>query len=401
MKNPLSKAVRRIKPSPTLAVTQKARELKAQGRDIIGLGAGEPDFDTPDHIKQAAQRAIRDGHTKYTPVDGIPELKRAICDKFKRENNIETNPDQVMVSAGGKQVIYNAIIASVDPGDEVLIPTPYWVSYPDIAALAGGKPVFAETSAKNGFKLKPEDLESAISKKTKWVILNSPNNPSGAGLDPGELEAIAETLRKHPGILIMSDDIYEHITYDNFRFTTLAQIAPDLAPRTLTINGASKAFAMTGWRIGYCTGPANLIAAMRKIQGQSTTNPASISQYAALAALTGPTGFLTQRAEAFRKRRDLTLDLLNKTPGLSCPKPQGAFYLYPSCAGTIGKKTRKGAILSSDEDFAAALLEEEGVAVVPGAAFGLSPFFRLSYATSDEALAEAGQRIRRFCQNLL
>jgi aspartate aminotransferase len=396
----LSDALARIKPSPTLMVTAKVAELKAQGRDIIGLGAGEPDFDTPDNIKAAAKRAIDQGYTKYTVVDGAADLKQAICAKFKRENGLTYEPKQISVGVGGKHVLYNALMATVNPGDEVIIPAPYWVSYPDMVLLAGGTPVFIETTVENGFKVRPQDLDKAITPKTKWVILNSPSNPTGAAYNANEMKALTDVLVKHPHVWVMSDDMYEHLVYDNFVFTTPAQIEPKLYDRTLTVNGVSKAYSMTGWRIGYAGGPVELIRAMATIQSQATTNPCSISQAAAVEALNGPQGFIRERAEAFKKRRDLVVSMLNEAKGISCPKPEGAFYVYPSCAGTIGKKTPSGRVIEKDQDFVEALLDAEGVAVVHGEAFGLAPHFRISYATSTEALTEACKRIQRFCASL-
>lgn len=396
----LSDALSRVKPSPTIAVTQKARDLKAQGIDVIGLGAGEPDFDTPDNIKEAAMDAIKRGETKYTAVDGIPELKAAIAAKFKRENDLDYKPSQISVAPGGKPVIYNALVATLNPGDEVLIPTPYWVSYPDMVRLAGGTPVFVDTTEADGFRLRPENLAKAITPKSKWLIFNSPSNPSGAAYTAEEIKALAEVLLPHEQLHILSDDIYEHLVYDDFTFTTLAQVEPRLFDRTLTMNGASKAFSMTGWRIGFAGGPEPLIKAMAKVMSQSTSNPTSISQWAVVEALNGPQDYLKERAAVFKDRRDLVVAMLNQAKGLSCRTPEGAFYVYPSCAGVIGKKTPSGQTLASDGDFAAALLEDEAVAVVQGEAFGLSPFFRVSYATSTEALEEACQRIQRFCASL-
>ncbi|MCH2096492.1 MAG: pyridoxal phosphate-dependent aminotransferase [Rhodobacteraceae bacterium] len=396
----LSETLARVKPSPTVAVTAKARDLKAAGADVIGLGAGEPDFDTPDTIKAAAIAAINAGKTKYTAPDGIPELKEAICKKFARENGLDYKPSQVSVSTGGKQVLYNALMATMNPGDEVIIPAPYWVSYPDMVLLAGGTPVIVEAPLEAGFKLTPDQLEDAITPRTKWLIFNSPSNPTGAGYTRAELQALTDVLMRHPQVWVMTDDMYEHLVYDGFEFHTPAQIEPGLYERTLTCNGVSKAYAMTGWRIGYAAGPEPLIAAMRKIQSQSTTNPSSISQWAAVEALNGPQDFLAPNNALFRRRRDLVVSMLNAAEGLSCPVPDGAFYVYPSIAGCIGKTTPKGTTLTNDEDFATALLEEEGVAVVFGAAFGLSPNFRVSYATSDEALTEACHRIQRFCAAL-
>jgi aspartate aminotransferase len=389
-----------IKPSPTIAVTQKARELKAAGRNIISLGAGEPDFDTPDNIKEAAIAAIRAGDTKYTAVDGTPALKKAICAKFKRENGLEYTPEQVTVGTGGKQVLYNALMATLNPGDEVIIPAPYWVSYPDMVLLADGTPVPVECPASVGFKLQAADLEKAITPKTKWLILNSPNNPTGAAYTRAELKALTDVLVKHPHVWVMTDDMYEHLNYDGFEFTTPAQVEPSLYDRTLTINGVSKAYAMTGWRIGYAAGPKELIKAIGVIQSQSTSNPSSISQAAAVEALNGPQDFIGTRAEAFKERRDLVVSMLNQATGIKCHKPEGAFYVYPSCEGTIGKTTPEGKVIGTDEDFVTYLLESEGVAVVQGSAFGLAPFFRISYATSTAELEDACQRIQRACAAL-
>lgn len=396
----LSDALARVKPSPTLAVTQKARELKAQGVDIISLGAGEPDFDTPDHVKEAAIRAIRCGETKYTAVDGIPELKEAIVRKFKRDNDLDYKTSQISVAPGGKAVIFNAFLATFNPGDEVIIPAPYWVSYPDIALLCGAKPVIIETRAEDGFRLRPETLEAAITPRTRWLILNSPSNPTGAAYHPDSLKALADVLAYHPQVMILADDMYEHIVYDGFRFSTIAQVAPDLYERTLTVNGASKAYAMTGWRIGYAGGPEKLVRGMAKVMSQSTSNPCSISQWATLAALDGPHDFLTERNHAFRERRDMVVAMLNDAHGLSCSRPEGAFYVYPCCAGAIGKTAPSGRRIETDEDFAAELLAAEGVAVVFGAAFGLSPHFRISYAAAVNQLKEACARIQRFCAQL-
>ncbi|GEO40167.1 aspartate aminotransferase [Skermanella aerolata] len=389
-----------IKPSPTIAVTQKARELKAAGRNIIGLGAGEPDFDTPDNIKEAAIAAIKSGDTKYTAVDGTPALKKAICAKFSRENGLEYTPEQVTVGTGGKQVLYNALMATLNPGDEVIVPAPYWVSYPDMVLLADGVPVPVECPAAVGFKLQPADLEKAITPKTKWLILNSPNNPTGAAYTRAELKALTDVLVKHPHVWVMTDDMYEHLNYDGFEFTTPAQVEPSLYDRTLTINGVSKAYAMTGWRIGYAAGPKELIKAMGVIQSQSTSNPSSVSQAAAVEALNGPQDFIKTRAEAFKERRDLVVSMLNQATGIKCHKPEGAFYVYPSCEGTIGKTTPDGKVIETDEDFVTYLLESEGVAVVQGSAFGLAPFFRISYATSTAELEDACQRIQRACAAL-
>lgn len=390
----------RIKPSPTIAVTNKAKELKAAGRDIIGLGAGEPDFDTPDFVKDAACKAIAAGETKYTAVDGTPALKDAIIAKFKRDNDLDYARDQITVGTGGKQVLYNALMASVNPGDEVLIPAPYWVSYPDMVLLAEGTPVTIECKPENNFKLTAEALEAAITPKTKWLIFNSPSNPTGGAYTRAELKELTDVLVKHPHVYIMTDDMYEHLVYDGFEFSTPAQIEPSLYDRTLTCNGVSKSYAMTGWRIGYAGGPKELIKAMSKIQSQSTSNPSSVSQAAALAALEGDQSFLAERNEVFKERRNMVVDLLNAAEGLECLKPEGAFYVYPSCAGLIGKKTPDGKIIESDEDFVTYLLESEGVACVQGAAFGLSPYFRISYATSTENLTEACARIQRACAAL-
>ncbi|QFS81651.1 Aspartate aminotransferase [Roseivivax sp. THAF40] len=396
----LSNTLARVKPSPTVAVTQLARDLAAEGRDVIGLGAGEPDFDTPDNIKAAAIAAIHAGKTKYTAPDGIPELKQAICEKFKRENSLDYKASQISVSTGGKQVLFNALVATLNPGDEVVIPAPYWVSYPDIVRLAGAEPVIVEAGMDTNFKLTPEALEAAITPRTKWFIFNSPSNPTGAGYSHDELRALTEVLERHEHVWIMSDDMYEHLAYDGFTFCTPAEVAPALYDRTLTVNGVSKAYAMTGWRIGYAGGPEHLITAMRKVQSQSTTNPCSISQWAAVEALNGPQDFLAERLTAFQRRRDMVVAALNDTPHLDCPTPEGAFYVYPSCAGAIGKTSDGGTTIEDDEVFARALLEEEGVAVVFGAAFGLSPHFRISYAASDADLTEACTRIRRFCDGL-
>ncbi len=396
----ISEALNRVQPSATIAVTQKARDLRAQGRDVIGLGAGEPDYDTPDTIKRAAIGAFERGETKYTPVDGIPELKQAIVDKFKRDNGLEYTTAQASVSSGGKQVIFNAMVATLNPGDEVIIPAPYWVSYPDIVRLAGGVPVFVETRLEDGFKLQPEALEKMITPRTKWLILNSPSNPSGAAYDRAEMKRITDVLMRHEQVWVLSDDMYEKIVYDGFEFVTPAQVEPGLYERTLTMNGASKAFAMTGWRIGFACGPEPLIKAMSKLQSQSTSNPCSVSQWAVVEALNGSQDYLAERNTVFKERRDLVVGMLNQATGLSCPTPEGAFYVYPSCAGCIGKTAPNGQKIATDEDFASALLEAEGVAVVHGAAFGLSPFFRISYATSTEALEDACARIQRFTASL-
>lgn len=396
----LSDTLARVSPSPTVAVSQKAMELKAAGHDVVGLGAGEPDFDTPDNIKAAAIAAIEAGKTKYTAVDGIPEVKQAICAKFKRENGLDYSPSQVAVSTGGKQVLYNALLATLNPGDEVIIPAPYWVSYPDMVRLGGGEPVIVETTIEDGFRISPEALEAAITPKTKWFIFNSPSNPTGAGYGHNQLKALTDVLMRHPHVWVMTDDMYEHLAYDGFQFCTPAQVEPGLYDRTLTVNGVSKSYAMTGWRIGYAAGPEHLITAMRKLQSQSTTNPCSISQWATVEALNGPQEFLAERNEAFRKRRDLVVSGLNACEGITCAVPEGAFYVYPSIAGCIGKTSAEGTLIDTDEAFATALLEEHGVAVVFGAAFGLSPYFRVSYATSDEALSEACRRIQTFCAGL-
>ena len=396
----LAKSLARVKPSATMAVTDMARQLRAAGRDVIGLGAGEPDFDTPENIKQAAIDAIARGETKYTAVTGIDELKQAICEKFKRDNNLDYEPAQVFVAPGGKPVIYDVMMATLNPCDEVIIPAPYWVSYPDIVNLAGGTPVAVETRAEDGFKLQPQDLEAAITPKTKWFIFNSPSNPSGAAYSADELKKLTDVLVKHPHVWILTDDMYEHLVYDNFVFATPAEVEPQLYDRTLTMNGVSKAYCMTGWRIGYCAGPQELIKAMTKIQSQSTSNPTSISQWAALEALTGPQEFIAEHNTHFKRRRDLVVKMLNESDGIECITPEGAFYVYPSCAGCIGKTAPNGTAIDGDEAFAKALLEAEGVAVVHGEAFGLSPFFRISYATSDENLVEACTRIQRFCTSL-
>ncbi len=389
-----------IKPSPTIAVTTRARELRAAGRDVIGLGAGEPDFDTPDHIKDAAIRAIREGQTKYTAVDGTPELKEAVAAKFRRDNALEYAPGQITVGAGGKQVLFNALLATLNPGDEVLIPAPYWVSYPDMTALAGGTPKIITAGEDTGFRMTADMLAAAITDRTKWLILNSPSNPTGEAYDESELRALADVLLRHPQVHIMTDDIYEKITYDGFVFRTLAQVEPELYARTLTVNGMSKAYSMTGWRIGFAGGPEPLIRAIAKIQSQSTTNPCSISQAAAVAALTGDESFLDDWKAAFRRRRDNVAAALNAVPGLSCRIPAGAFYVYPSCAGAVGKSTPDGAVIRDSGDLATYLLDSVGVAVVPGGAFGLEPFFRISYATSDAALEDACSRIKRACADL-
>ena len=395
-----SAALRRVKASPTVAISAQARALKAEGVDVIALSAGEPDFDTPENIKAAAIKAIRDGATKYTDPDGTPELKKAICAKFKRENGLDYKPSQVHVAPGGKPVIYNALLATLSPGDEVLIPAPYWVSYPDMALLAGGEPVIVPTRVEDGFRLKPDALEAAITPRSKWLILNSPSNPTGAAYSAADLKAIAEVLLRHPQVWVLTDDMYEHLLYDGFKFATIAEVEPALYDRTLTMNGVSKAYAMTGWRIGYAAGPEPLIKAMGKVISQTTSNPSSISQAAAVEALNGPQDFIPERAAHFEKRRDLVVSMLNQASGLKCAKPEGAFYVYPSCEGLIGKTTEAGKVIETDEDFAKELLAAEAVAVVQGAAFGLSPFFRISYATSTEVLEDACTRIQRFCASL-
>ena len=397
----LSDTLARVKPSPTIAVTTKAQALKAEGKDVIGLGAGEPDFDTPENIRAAAKRAIDGGKTRYTAVDGIPELKAAICAKFLRENGLTYTPQQISVGTGGKQILYNALMATLNPGDEVIIPAPYWVSYPDMVLLAGGTPVPVVAGIETDFKLKPAQLEAAITPKTKWFIFNSPSNPTGAGYTREELKGLTDVLMRHPHVWVMSDDMYEHLVFDDFRFCTPAEVEPGLYDRTLTCNGVSKAYAMTGWRIGYAGGPVSLIKAMGTIQSQSTSNPCSVSQYAALEALSGPQEFLADWRKVFQGRRDLVVSMLNQAKGIRCPKPEGAFYVYPDISGCIGKATPAGTVISNDEVFATALLEETGVAVVFGAAFGLSPNFRVSYATSDEVLREACSRIQRFCASLV
>ena len=391
-----SAALSRVKPSATLAADAKARELKAQGRDVISLAAGEPDFDTPDNIKEAAIQAIRDGKTKYTNVDGIVELKEAIVAKFQRENGLTYKTSQVNVSPGGKPVIWNAMISTLNPGDEVIIPTPYWVSYWDIVLLAGGAPKAVPTTAATGFKLQPADLEAAITPKTKWVFLNSPSNPSGAAYTKEELRGIADVLLRHPHVWILTDDMYEHLVFGDFEFFTIAQVEPQLYDRTLTMNGVSKAYAMTGWRIGYAAGPEALIKSMAKVMSQTTSNPSSISQWAAVEALNGTQEFIKPNAKLFEQRRNLVVSMLNQANGIECPTPEGAFYVYPSMEKLLGKTTQSGQVINSDADFAVALLEQEGVSVVFGAAFGLSPFFRISYATSNAVLEDACTRIQRF-----
>ena len=396
----LADSLAKVKPSATIAVAQQARDLKAAGRDVIDLGAGEPDFDTPDNIKEAAIKAIRRGETKYTPVPGIPELRQAISAKFKRENGLDYLAAQIIVGTGAKQVLYNAFGASLNRGDEVLIPAPFWVSYPDMVLLNGGEPRYVETRLEDGFKLRPEALDAAITPQTKWLLFNAPSNPSGAAYTAAEIRAIADVLLVHPHVWIMTDDMYEHILYIDEPYATMAQVEPALYDRTLTINGVSKAYAMTGWRIGYAGGPDALIKAMTKIQSQQTSGTCSIAQWASVEALTGPQDFIAERCEIFRGRRDLVVSMLNQTTGISCPEPQGAFYVYPSCAGTIGKTAPSGKTIATDEDFVSELLEAEGVAVVHGSAFGLGPNFRISYATSSEALEEACARIQRFCNAL-
>lgn len=395
-----SAALRRIKPSPTMAVTARARALKAAGRDVISLGAGEPDFDTPENVKEAAVRAIRDGRTKYTDVDGIPELKDAVVEKFRRENGLTYTRAQVNVSPGGKAVIFNAFMATLSPGDEVIIPAPYWVSYPDMALLCDARPVFIQTRLEQGFKLQPEDLAEAITPRTKWVLLNSPSNPSGAAYTTAELKGLAHVLMGAPNVHVLTDDIYEHLVYDGFTFSTIAQVEPALVSRTLTMNGVSKAYAMTGWRIGYAAGPESIIKGMAAVMGHSTSNPCSISQYASVEALNGTQDFIPTNQKLFEGRRNLVVSMLNQARGLSCPTPEGAFYVYPSCAGAIGRTAPGGATIGNDEDFARELLDAEGVAVVHGAAFGTSPCFRISYATSTALLEDACTRIQRFCDRL-
>ena len=397
----LADSLKRVKPSATIAVTDKARVLKAAGRDVIGLGVGEPDFDTPDNIKQAAVKAIESGRaSKYTAVDGIPELKAAINRKFKRENGLDYKPSQIIVGTGGKQVLYNAFMATLNPGDEVIIPAPYWVSYPDMVLLAGGEPVEVKTTVESGYKLDAAALEKAITPKTKWFLLNSPSNPTGAAYTRAELKALTDVLLRHPHVWVMTDDMYEHLVYDDFEYFTPAQVEPKLYERTLTINGVSKAYCMTGWRIGYAGGPEPLIKVMAMIQSQSTSNPTAVSQWASVEALDGPQDFIPKHNKIFKERRDLVVSMLNQAKGIRCPKPEGAFYVYPSCVDTIGKTTASGKQIANDEDFVTELLEAEGVAVVHGSAFGLGPAFRISYATKTEDLEEACRRIQRFCGNL-
>jgi len=396
----LAESLGRIQPSPTLAATQKARDLKAAGKDVIGLGAGEPDFDTPDNIKEAAIAAIRRGETKYTAIEGIPELRKAIAAKFKRENNLEYAPTQTFVAPGGKSVIYSAMMATLNPGDEVIVPAPYWVSYPDIVRLAGATPVIVDAKLEDGFRMTPQALEAAITPRTKWLIFNQPSNPTGACYPEAQLRALTDVLVRHPQVWILTDDMYEHLVYGGFKFRTVAEVEPRLYDRTLTVNGVSKAYAMTGWRIGYCAGPEPLIKAMAKLQSQAATNATSISQWASVEALNGPQDFIATRAKAFEERRDLVVSMLNQASGIECPTPEGAFYVYPSVRKLIGRKTPGGKTIATDEDFANELLEAECVAVVHGAAFGSSPFFRISYATSTKQLEEACMRIQRFCASL-
>jgi aspartate aminotransferase len=396
----ISDSLNRIQPSATIAISTKAQVLQAEGKNVIGLAAGEPDFETPRNIKDAAIKAINDGKTRYTAVDGIPELKKAICAKFKRDNNLDYKPSQISVGTGGKQVLFNALMATVNPGDEVIVPAPYWVSYPDIVMLAGGKPVIVQGDAAKGFKLRAADLEKAITPKTKWLILNSPSNPSGAAYSHSEMKALTDVLVKHPHVWVLTDDMYEHLVYDDFKFVTPAQIEPNLYDRTLTMNGVSKSYCMTGWRIGYAAGPEVLIKAMAKLQSQSTSNPSSIAQWASVEALNGPQDFIAAHNKIFKERRDLVVSMLNQTKGLSCATPEGAFYVYPSCAGTIGKTAPSGKVIATDEDFVSELLAAEGVAAVHGGAFGTSPYFRISYATATTILEDACTRIQRFCGNL-
>jgi aspartate aminotransferase len=397
----LKDSLSRIKPSATMAVTDKARALKAAGRDVIGLGAGEPDFDTPDNIKKAAIRAIESGKaSKYTAVEGLAELKAAVARKFKRENHLDYSPKQIIVSTGGKQVLYNALMVTLNPGDEVVIPAPFWVSYPDMVLLAGGEPVIVPTTMEDGFKMKPQALEKAITPRTKWIIFNSPSNPTGAAYTRDELKTITDVLVKHPHVWVMTDDMYEHLVYDDFKFFSPAELEPRLYERTLTVNGVSKAYCMTGWRIGYAGGREDLIKAMAMLQSQSTSNPSAVSQWASVEALEGPQDFIAKHNKIFKERRDLCVSMLNQSNGLKCPKPEGAFYVYPSCAGTMGKTAPSGKTIETDEDFVTELLEAEGVAVVQGTPFGYGPAFRISYATKTEDLEEACRRIQRFCGNL-
>ena len=396
----ISDSLNRIQPSATIAISTKVQVLQAEGKNVIGLAAGEPDFETPRNIKDAAIKAINDGKTRYTAVDGIPELKKAICAKFKRDNDLDYKPSQISVGTGGKQVLFNALMATVNPGDEVIVPAPYWVSYPDIVMLAGGTPVIVQGDAAKGFKLQAAALEKAITPKTKWLILNSPSNPSGAAYSHTEMMALTDVLVKYPHVWVLTDDMYEHLVYDNFKFVTPAQIEPKLYERTLTMNGVSKSYCMTGWRIGYAAGPEVLIKAMAKLQSQSTSNPSSIAQWASVEALNGPQDFIAAHNKIFKERRDLVVSMLNQTKGLSCAIPEGAFYVYPSCAGTIGKTAPSGKVIATDEDFVSELLAAEGVAAVHGAAFGTSPYFRISYATATTILEDACTRIQRFCGNL-
>ena len=396
----LAERINKIAPSPTMAVTARARELKAAGKDIIGLGAGEPDFDTPEHVKEAAVKALADGYTKYTDVPGSIELREAICNKFQRENSLQYTPDQIQVGCGGKQNIFNAIVATIEEGDEVIVPAPYWVSYPDIVLLAGGNPIVLPCSIENNFKINPEQLDAVITPKTKWLILNSPSNPTGAAYTKEEIKGLAKVLVQHPHVWIMTDDIYEHILYDGFEFSTIAEVEPQLYDRTLTLNGLSKAFSMTGWRVGYAAGPVGLIKAMNKIQSQSTSHTSSISQAASIAALNGPMDFLVERNQVFMERRDLVVEALSSIKGFKCLKPEGAFYVYPDCSGVIGKNSPEGQEIKDDSDLARYLLEAAGVAVVFGEAFGLSPFFRISYATGTDLLEDACQRIAEACSDL-
>ncbi|MGA0597440.1 pyridoxal phosphate-dependent aminotransferase [Enterovirga sp. CN4-39] len=396
----LADTLSRVKPSATIMMTQKARDLKAKGRDVISLSVGEPDFDTPDNVKNAAIEAIRRGETKYTPVSGIPQLREAIARKFKRENELDYKPSQTIVGTGGKHVIFNALMATLNPGDEVIVVAPYWVSYPEMVGLCSGTPVIIEASMEHDFKLQPEVLERAITPKTKWIILNSPSNPSGAAYSWDEMKKITDVLVRHPHVWVLTDDMYEHLTYGDFKFVTPAQVEPNLYERTLTMNGVSKAYAMTGWRIGYAAGPEKLIKAMDFVQGQQTSGACSIAQWASVEALDGPQDHLKVFRKAFEERRDLVVSMLNQASGLKCPKPEGAFYVYPSCEGTIGKTTKSGKRIETDEDFVTELLEQEGVAAVHGSAFGLGPNLRISYATSNEALEEACRRIQRFCGEL-
>jgi aspartate aminotransferase len=396
----LSESLGRIKPSPTIAVTQKARDLKAAGRDVIGLGAGEPDFDTPDNIKEAAIAAIRRGETKYTAVEGIPELRAAVARKFKRENNLDYTPAQTFVAPGGKAIVFNALLATLNPGDEVICVAPYWVSYPDIVLLGGGKPVIVEARMEDGFRMTAQALEAAITAKTKWLIFNQPSNPTGACYTRAQLKALTDVLLKHPHVWVLTDDMYEHLVYGGFKFSTIAEVEPRLYERTLTMNGVSKAYSMTGWRIGYCGAPEPLIRAMSKLQSQSASNASSISQWASVEALNGPQDFIPKFQKVFEERRDLVVSMLNQASGIECPKPEGAFYVYPTIRKLVGKAAPSGKVIATDEDFASELLEAEGVAVVHGAAFGMSPFFRISYATSTKMLEEACTRIQRFCASL-